>query len=86
MRAVRTTLTLDPDVVATLREAQRRTGEPWKKVVNDALRLGAHIALRERPARVETYRTPPVDPGAPALQGVHSVYDLLAFAEGEDFR
>jgi hypothetical protein len=32
------------------------------------------------------YETPPVDTGRPAITGVHSISDLLAFAEGEDFR
>jgi hypothetical protein len=37
---VRTTLTLDDDVAAELKAASRRTGRPFKDVVNDALRLG----------------------------------------------
>ena len=37
---MRTTLTLDPDVAAKLRSKARRTGRPFKEVVNDALRSG----------------------------------------------
>jgi len=37
---VRTTLTLDPDVAAKLRSKARRTGRPFKDVVNEALRIG----------------------------------------------
>jgi hypothetical protein len=84
---MRTTLTLDPDVVASLREAQRRTGAHQKQLVNDALRRGLRqMEETEAPFRGTPYRTEPVDPGTPAVLGVHSVYDLLAFAEGEDFR
>ena len=37
---MRTTLTLDPDVAAKLRSKARRTGRPFKDVVNEALRAG----------------------------------------------
>ena len=37
---MRTTLTLDPDVAAKLRSKARRTGRPFKDVVNEALRIG----------------------------------------------
>jgi len=33
-------LTLEDDVVARLREEARRTGRPFKAVVNDAIRAG----------------------------------------------
>jgi hypothetical protein len=37
---VRTTLTLDDDVAAKLRAEARQSGEPFKQIVNRALRLG----------------------------------------------
>lgn len=37
---MRTTLTLDPDVQALLRDAAHRTGKPFKTTVNDAIRAG----------------------------------------------
>lgn len=37
---MRTTLTLDSDVVALLREEMERARQPFKQVVNRALRLG----------------------------------------------
>jgi len=37
---VRTTLTLDDDVAAKLRSETRKTGKPFKQVVNEALREG----------------------------------------------
>jgi len=39
-RHVRTTVTLDPDVVAKLRSAARKSGRSFKDVVNDAIRRG----------------------------------------------
>jgi hypothetical protein len=84
---MRTTLTLEPDVAAALREIERRTGAQRKRLVNDALRRGLRELREAAPTRRRArYRTEPVDPGLPAVLGVHSVHDLLAFAEGEDFR
>lgn len=37
---MRTTLTLDPDVVRMLRDETHRRRKPFKQVVNDALRRG----------------------------------------------
>lgn len=37
---MRTTLTLDDDVAAKLKAAMRRSGRPFKDVVNDTLRRG----------------------------------------------
>ncbi|HUP24299.1 MAG TPA: antitoxin [Thermoanaerobaculia bacterium] len=82
---MRTTLTLESDVAAAIKAAQRRTGATHKQIVNDALRRGLLLAEKS-PKKPKRYVTVPLDPGKPAVEGVHSVYDLLAFAEGEDFR
>jgi hypothetical protein len=37
---MRTTLTLEDDVVALLREAERHSGQSFKAVVNEAIRRG----------------------------------------------
>lgn len=37
---MRTTITLDPDVQALLREASHRSGKPFKTTVNEAIRAG----------------------------------------------
>lgn len=39
---MRTTLTLDEDVAARLKEESRRSGRSFKEVVNEYLRLGIH--------------------------------------------
>lgn len=48
---MRTTLTLDDDVAARLRAEARRSGRPFKVVVNECLRLGLvqRRTLREAP-------------------------------------
>jgi hypothetical protein len=37
---MRTTVTIDPDVEALLRKAMRQRGEPFKQVLNQAIRDG----------------------------------------------
>jgi predicted transcriptional regulator len=46
---MRTTVTLDPDVAAALKEAARRRGTSFKEVLNEAVRqgLGARPVARE---------------------------------------
>lgn len=51
---MRTTLTLDPDVVRLVEDAVHRTRTSMKQVVNDALRR----ALSQPPSRREPYRLP----------------------------
>lgn len=43
---MRTTLTLDEDVAAKLKERSRRTGQSFKQVVNDVLRIGLNVRRR----------------------------------------
>ena len=44
---MRTTLTLDDDLAAALKERARRTDQPFKQVVNDTLRRGLSPVLAE---------------------------------------
>lgn len=65
---MRTTLTLDDDVAAKLRSQSRRTGRPFREVVNEALRRG----LATRPA------------GAPRTPFVVTARDLGSLRKGLD--
>jgi hypothetical protein len=47
---MRTTVTLDPDVEVMLRKEVRRRGEPFKRVPNDAIRVGLHNMRRREEA------------------------------------
>lgn len=40
---MRTTLTLEDDVIAKLRQRAHETGKPFKVVVNETLRLGLNV-------------------------------------------
>ena len=55
--AVRTTLTLEPDVERLLRREMRRTDGSKKAVVNDTLRAGFEV--RGKPPRPPRFRVAP---------------------------
>jgi hypothetical protein len=64
---MRTTLTLDPDVVRLLEDEVHRTRKPFKQVVNDAIRYGLAPARRvsTTPYKVKAHVTklaPGIDP------------------------
>jgi len=58
---VRTTLTLDEDVAAKLRSEARRTGRPFKQVVNEHLRRSLNTPVK--PASKEQFRVKARDLG-----------------------
>jgi hypothetical protein len=66
---MRTTLTLDDDLAAELKETAYRTGRSFKQVVNTSLRDG--LAAAKAPAACKRYRVVPA-----SLGGVHEGVDL----------
>jgi hypothetical protein len=74
---MRTTLTLDDDVAARLQAESRRTGRPFKTVVNEYLRAG--LAQRRVAKAAVRFRVEPVSMGAP-LPG-HSYDNIGALLE-----
>lgn len=82
---MRTTVTLEDDVVAKLRAEARRTGKPFKTVLNECLRV-ALSAGRGRP-RPALFRIEPRDLGAlrPGLS-LDNVAELLDLVEGPESR
>lgn len=54
---MRTTVTLDPDVEALLRKTMRARGEPFKQVLNAAIRDGLRAGSARAPARRFRQRT-----------------------------
>lgn len=57
MSSVRTTLTLDDDLAAILKEQAARTGRPFKETVNAILRRGLEAGVAPPPER--RYRLEP---------------------------
>jgi predicted transcriptional regulator len=56
MLAMRTTVTLDPDVAAELKELARQRGVSFKEVLNDAVRAGLAAGTEARAYRLPTAR------------------------------
>jgi hypothetical protein len=83
---VRTTLTLDEDVANRLKAETRRSGKPFKEVVNDFLRLG--LSSRGRDSR----KRPPFEINARDLGALRpglsldNIGDLIEAAEGPKHR
>ncbi|MCP4660693.1 MAG: DUF2191 domain-containing protein [bacterium] len=67
--SMRTTLTLDDDIAAALKEAAYRTGKSFKEAVNETLRAG--LAAFAAPPKPQRYRVKPA-----ALGGVPPGIDL----------
>lgn len=76
---MRTTLTLDDDVAAKLRTEARKSGEPFKQVVNRVLRTG--LNLRVKAAPLPPYHIKARAWGNPGLN-YDKVWELLEQIEG----
>jgi hypothetical protein len=77
---VRTTLTLDDDVVAKLKAEMKKSGQPMKAVINELLRAGlvhSEKAAKEKPFKVKT-RSLGLRPGL----NYDSTSELLEQVEG----
>jgi hypothetical protein len=77
---VRTTLTLDDDVAALLKKEARKSGEPFKQVLNRIIRLG-FVAAKEPPRK--PFKVKPINLGLPHYDKVE---ELLERLEGPDYR
>jgi hypothetical protein len=82
---MRTTLTLDDDVAATLKRLQRARDASLKDIINDALRKGLSD-LTARPKHREAFQTQVADLGRVRLPSIDNINESLAFAEGETFK
>lgn len=64
---MRTTLTLEPDVEALVREAIYRTGKSFKQAVNDALRTGLMPPAQTQAIAPAAFVFPSYDLGRPLV-------------------
>ncbi len=80
---MRTTLTLDEDVVVMITSYQQLHGGTFKDVVNTALRAG--FAELDKPAPRKRFRTHAASLGRPLVVSLDNVAETLAVAEGENF-
>jgi hypothetical protein len=76
---VRTTVSIDDDVAALLKKEVRKSGEPFKQVINRCLRLG--LTVKEAPRK--PFRVKPLDLRLPEFTKVE---ELLEWLEGPEHR
>ena len=82
---MRTTVTLDDNVAAKLKAEARRTGKPFKTVLNESLRVALSASrgrTRSVPFRIEARDLGPLRPGL----SLDNVADLLDLVEGPESR
>ena len=82
---MRTTLTIDEDVAVRLQRLRRSQNRGLKQIINEALRRGLNQMSEEEIPRGD-YQTRSVDLGRCLIGSIDDVAEVLAIAEGEDFR
>jgi Arc/MetJ family transcription regulator len=82
---MRTTLTLDDDVAATLERLRRSQRLSLKQLVNEALRRGLDD-LGKRRKRREQVQTRAVALGRVQVASIDNIAEALAIVEGENFK
>lgn len=82
---MRTTLTLDDDVAALLERVRKSRKAGLKETVNEALRQGLR-QMTTPPPRRKPYQTPSWDLGKCLVDNLDKISEVLAYAEGEDYR
>jgi len=84
MLCMRTTISIDDDVLERARSAAARMGVPFRTVINEALRAGLDKA--ELPPKTRPYKTGSHKMGLRRGRNLDNIQDLLAQIEGEDSR
>jgi len=83
---MRTTLTIDEDIAVQLQRLRRSRNRGLKQIVNEALRRGLKQMSEEEEEPRGNYQTRAVDLGRCLIGSIDDVAEVLAIAEGEDFR
>ena len=81
---MRTTLSIDDDVLEKAKAAAAKRRLPFRTVINEALRAGLSAAAM--PADALPYQTKPHKLGLKVGRNLDNIQELLAQSEGEDFR
>ena len=82
---MRTTLTIDEDVAVRLQRLRRSQNRGLKQIINEALRRGLN-QMSEEGKPQDNYQTRSVDLGRCLIGSIDDTSEVLAIAEGEDFR
>ncbi len=81
---MRTTISIDDDVMERARAVADKLGTPFKTIINEALRNG--LDQVEKPAKQRGYKTKPHKMGLRAGRNIDNIQELMAQIEGEDHR
>ena len=81
---MRTTLSIDDDVMEGARAVAAKLRTPFKTIVNEALRAG--LDQVEQQAKQRRYKTKPHKMSLRQGRNIDNIQELLAQIEGEDFR
>ncbi|MBU0993951.1 MAG: DUF2191 domain-containing protein [Proteobacteria bacterium] len=81
---MRTTLSIDNDILERAREIAAKLRTPFKMVINEALRAG--LSQVEQPADRQRYKTKPHAMGLKSGRNLDNIQELLAQIEDESFR
>jgi predicted transcriptional regulator len=81
---MRTTLTIDDDVLDRARSVAERLRTPFRQIVNEAIRAGLKTVAE--PATTKTYQTRPHKLGLKAGRSLDNIQELLGQIEGEEHR
>lgn len=82
---MRTTITLEDDVAASLKRLEKRRRVKFKTLVNEALREGIK-SMMTPPKKRRVFHTRCVDLGPCRAANVDNVAEVLAVAEGESYK
>jgi hypothetical protein len=82
---MRTTITLEDDVAASLKRLGKGRGLRFKELINLALREGIK-SMTSPPKKRSLFRTRSVDLGACRAGNVDNIADVLAVVESESYR
>lgn len=84
---MRTTLTLDDDIAFRLAEIRAEGGERFKTLLNRVLRAGlAALRADERSSPTKAFSTKTFKARCLLPETMTSTHDMLAYAEGEDWK
>jgi hypothetical protein len=81
---MRTTLSIDDDVMERARAIAAKLRTPFRAVINEALRAG--LDQVEQPTKQRPYKTKPHAMGLRSGRNIDNIQELLAQIEGEDSR
>lgn len=81
---MRTTITIDDDVLSHARVLAKKLHTPFRVIINESLRAG--LDCIEKPASCKPYKTEPHDMGLKRGYNLDNIQEVLAQAEGENFR